>query len=69
MTRDRVVVLFSSGPDLADRCDLSHCPMSAHGLFTQAEAELFVENTPGWMQAHVLRVEDVTDRAVSTQRP
>lgn len=51
--RDHVVVVFGvSGAE--SHCDLSHCPMHAHGPYTREEAVQAAERMPEWMQPHIL---------------
>lgn len=52
---DHVVVVFGAGP-AKEWCELSHCPMYAHGPFSEAEAKQVAGELPGWMQPHVLRL-------------
>jgi hypothetical protein len=51
--RNLVVVVFGAGPN-PGWCDLSHCPMYAHGPFTRQEADEAVERLPAWTQPHIL---------------
>lgn len=53
--RDRIVVVFGSPAD--GWCELSHCPMHAHGPYTREEAEGVAERMPAWMQPHILMLE------------
>ncbi len=57
--RDCVVVVFGMGP--ADGwCKLSHCPMSAHGPYTRAEARKVADSLADWMQPHILALDEVS---------
>lgn len=67
-TRDRIVVTFGTGP--ADGwCTLSHCPMHAHGPYTQEEAEGVAERLPAWMQPHILTIASDNDACLRVAQP
>lgn len=65
--RDRVVVVFGIGG--ADGwCELSHCPMHAHGPYTEAEAREAADRMPQWMQPHILIIDAHNDACLRGER-
>lgn len=68
--RNYIVVVFGAGP--ADGwCQLSHCPMHAHGPYTEDEADRVAASMPEWMQPHILTLAGDTDaclRAGATEQ-
>jgi len=55
--KDHVVVVFGAGP-APGWCELSHCPMHAHGPYTAARAREVCDSLPEWQQPHILVLED-----------
>lgn len=65
--RDRVVVVFG-GPS-PDWCELSHCPMHAHGPYTREEAREVCDRLPEWMQPHILTIDSDDDACLRSGVP
>jgi hypothetical protein len=64
-SRKYVVVMFGGQ---ADGCPLSHCPMHAHGPYTETEARDVAERSPLWMLAHVLTLGSDNDACLRDAR-
>jgi hypothetical protein len=67
-SRPYVVVAFGSG-GAPGHCNLSHCPMHAHGPYTREEAVQAVERLPEWMQPHILQVSSNDDACLRAGTP
>lgn len=65
--RGLIVVTFGTGP--ADACELSRCPMHAHGPYgSREEAERIADAMPAWMLPHVLLLEGDDDPCLPAGR-
>ncbi len=63
--RDHIVVVFGGGA--SGWCELSHCPMHAHGPYTFSQAHAVAAELPSWMQPHVIGIASDLDACLRTR--